>query len=406
MHFASVRALRSARHSRVLLSVAVLLVACSRQVPSQPDAGGDVTVRTELLEAFGTCALTTVRDFHARATALETATQALMAQPDPDTLASAREAFRQALDAWQVAEPMRFGPAAPMSVHGGADMRDHIYSWPLVSRCAVEEQLVSRGYESATFSSSLVNRRGLGALEYLLFYEGEDTACPPSSTIVSGGEWAALTPEERAARKRAYAAVVAADVRSRAATLVSAWEPASGNFVQTLATAGQGSAVYPSTQAALNAVSDSLFYIELGVKDMKLAPALGLRPEECASATCPELLESRFAGMSKTNMRANLEGARRLLQGCGESHAGMGFDDLLEAVNAGAAATTLRERMDAVESALAAIEEPDLREALEQDPASVRAVYDSLKAVTDVMKTDFVTVLDLELPQSIEGDND
>ncbi|HZH78068.1 MAG TPA: imelysin family protein, partial [Archangium sp.] len=288
---------------------------------------------------------------------------------------------------------------------GGADLRDNIYSWPLVSRCAVEEQLVSRGYASADFPTSpLVNRRGLFPLEYLLFHEGGDTACPASSPVVSGGGWAALSAEELAARKRAYAAVLAADVRRRAGLLVEAWEADKGGFSRTLETAGTGNAVFPTTQAALNALSDAIFYVETEVKDKKLAVPLGLR--DCASDTCPEALESPFTGRSKAHLRANLVGLRRLTEGCGAGYTGTGFDDVLVAVGSEALATKLRERAVAAEAALGAIEEADLRDALEQDKASVRALYDAVKGVTDVLKTEFVTVLDLELPEGTDGDND
>ena len=43
---------------------------------------------------------------------------------------------------------------------------------------------------------------------------------------------------------------------------------------------------------------------------------------------------------------------------------------------------------------------------LDVDVASVRAVHAAVKNLTDVLKTDFVTVLDLELPKKAEGDND
>jgi len=33
-------------------------------------------------------------------------------------------------------------------------------------------------------------------------------------------------------------------------------------------------------------------------------------------------------------------------------------------------------------------------------------VYDAVKVVTDELKTEFVTVLNLELPAAAEGDND
>ena len=41
-----------------------------------------------------------------------------------------------------------------------------------------------------------------------------------------------------------------------------------------------------------------------------------------------------------------------------------------------------------------------------RDPASVRALYDAVKRVTDLLKTEFVGVLDLSRPMGAEGDND
>ncbi|AKQ64953.1 putative periplasmic lipoprotein [Myxococcus hansupus] len=386
------------------------LSACKSDSPKPPDAGTDTpdnpvaTTRAALLASSAACVLQTSREFQTEATALETAVAAHAATPDATTRDAARAAFHEAMDAWQVAEVMQFGPAAPRSVSGGAEIRDNIYSWPLVSRCAVEEQIVNRSYESAGFENALVSRRGLYALEYLLFFEGNDTACPSTSAIVAQGTWAALSADERAARKRAYAAVVAADVHRRADALVNAWAADQGNFTQTLTTAGSGNAVYPSTQAALNSISDAIFYFEREVKDLKLARPLGMR--DCTTSTCPEHLESQFAARSKANIRANLTGYRRITEGCGENFSGTGFDDLLEASGANALATKLRERNVAAAAGIEALPGEDVTTVLAQDKAAVRAMYESVKGVTDVLKTELVTVLDLELPQSVEGDND
>jgi uncharacterized protein len=394
------------RRVGVLVAAGLMGLGACREEGRKPDGGNgkaEVT-RVALLGAVAGCVETSAREFRAGAVELESATAALVASPEAAPRAAAREAFRRAMEAWQVLELMQLGPAAPRSLPGGAELRDHIYSWPLVSRCAVEEQLVARGYESPDFASMLVSRRGLDALEYLLFYEGGDTACPPTSPIVAGGAWAALSAEEREARKRAYAAAAAVDVRRRAEQLVEAWEAGKGDFARTLETAGPGNAVYPTSQAALNAVSDALFYIETHVKDRKLARPLGLR--ECEQESCPEHLESRLSRLSKENVRANLAGLRRLTEGCGADFTGMGFDDLLEAVGTEPLAARLRERLGVARAALDAVEEPDLEQALAQDKASVRALYDALKGVTDVLKTELVSVLDLELPHLVEGDND
>ncbi|HEY0715547.1 MAG TPA: imelysin family protein [Polyangia bacterium] len=380
-------------------------------------AGGDVSLdtpggempppfsRPALLRAFGNTALAAAQAFVPTAAELVRTTAAHEANPTDATLNAAREAFRAAFDVWQISEVMQFGPAAPKGGRpGGADFRDQIYLYPLVNRCAVEEEIVASGWKSPTFATSLANRRGFFALEYLLFYEGADTGCGAFSPIVAMGTWAALPAAERDARKRSYAAAVARDIQTRSTGLVDAWSPAKENFLETFATAGPGNRLFATPQAALNAVSDAVFYFEREMKDSKLARALGLR--ECMAPACPEFLESPFADRSKTAFAANLVGFRRLMEGGGANYTGLGFDDLLASVGAGDLATTLRERTVAVEAALAAVDEPDFELTLAQDAASLRALYDALKSVTDLLKTQFTTVLNLELPQGLEGDND
>jgi uncharacterized protein len=315
----------SSRTGPVALAVmAALCVACSdnKPKPVDPPQGGDggTDVRAELLGAAGACMLQTARDFQPKAEALKVAAAALRDAPDATKLQAARAAFHDAMDVWQVAEVMQVGPAAPRSSPGGAEIRDNIHAFPLSNRCAIEEQIVNKGYESASFSTSLVTRRGFLALEYLLFYEGEATACGPNSAIVSQGTWAALSTDERAARKRAYAAVVAADVSTRAQALVTAWAPEGGNFQKTLATAGAGNPVFPTTQVALNSLSDALFYVEREVKDQKLARPLGLR--DCAADTCPDLLESLPAHRGRLRTGLFRAGLRRRAGGGGRGGGG------------------------------------------------------------------------------------
>lgn len=388
------------------LCKAVCLMAAAvgcRAQQSGPVAGRSTTdaaagfSRAALLGALGSCVQESVNDFLSRTDDLHAAVTA-----DPPVVETTRTAFRAALSAWQVLEPMQIGPAADSGLPGGKDLRNQIYSWPLVNPCAVDGELVSRGYAAPGFGASLVNRRGLAALEYLVFYDGADSQCDASSSLVTGGGWAALSTEERHQRRRAYAAAVATDLRTRARALADAWDDNKGRFRIELQTAGTGSSLFKSTQAALNAISDAVLYLDNEMKDMKLARPLGLR--DCAKPSCPELCESRFAGQSKANLLANLDGVRRLLEGCGAAQ--LGFDDLLEAVGAGAVASSLRVRLAAAVAALQEISEPDLKQAVVQNPASVRAVHSALKQITDLLKTEFLTVLDLEIPKQLEGDND
>lgn len=347
--------------------------------------------RAELLGAFGTCAANQVRDFRTKAAALDAAASAYAATPDAASRDAARQAFKDALDSWQVLDPIQFGPIASVVEPGGKGFRGDIYNWPNVDRCPIEQNIVSRAYQSV---ATLVPRdRGLGPLEYLLFYEGADTAC----TGLAG--WAALGADEINARRRAYAVAAAGDLLTRATALDAAWDPAQMNFVETMRSAGPGNAVYPTQQVAFQSVGLSIFFLDRMVKDKKLGIPLGLDPvvPVCMAASPPAIcFESPYAGRSKANLRANLDGVRRIAEGCEPGNAGLGFDDLLDNVGAADSAGRLRAALAAADAALAAIGEPDLPEALPADRASVQSLRDAVGAITTFLKTEMYTLLGFE----------
>lgn len=370
---------------------------------SGPGPGGGDFTKAALLSAVADCTFARYRDFEAGARALRDAEVENAAAPTVEGATRVRAAWLAAADLWQEAEPFRLGPAAGAAEPGGRDLRDQIYAWPVISRCKVEEQIVNGAYAGPGFATSLVNGRGLFALEYLSFYEGADNACSPFSPINAEGGWAALTPDELVRRKAAYGAAAAGDVLVRAGELVAAWDPTSGPFRADFLKAGAGSTTYPSEQDALNAVNQALFYVEKEVKDYKLGRPLGYY--ECAATTCPEAVESLYARTSTANVRANLRGFGRLFNGCGEGGAGLGFDDWLSAVGASDLAGRMRGALAGAEAAALALELP-VDQALTSDPTKAAALHASVKALTDLLKTEFITVLNLELPKGAEGDND
>jgi predicted lipoprotein len=321
---------------------------------------------------------------------------------------AARDAWVEAIKRWEEVDLHQYGPLGLSSTSaGGKDLRDQIYAWPLGTRCFIEQELISQRYKQPNFATTtLPNVRGLGTLEYLLFYTGTDNECAPTAPINAMGSWTALAPAELALRKREYAAAVGADVARRAQELVDAWDPAKGDFLGQFSKAGMAGAVYPSSQAALNAQAWSLFYLDNAAKDLKLARPLGLR--DCASKPCPQVVESRFAGRSKDNLLRNLDGFEKLLFGCSTgatSPTALGMDDLLIAGGAGELASRLQTRVTAARAAITAIPD-DFTGALTSSPATVMAAHDAVKAVCDVFKTELYSVLNIELPAGVPMDND
>jgi uncharacterized protein len=399
---------RTSTRARLGRFVALPLAALAGGCKSGPDGGANANgerVRAQVVSALGACTREVYGAFLPAAEALAADTAALARDGRPDQREAARTAWKEAMGLWQEAELFQYGPAGLRSQPGGQAIRDEIYSWPFVGRCLVEQQIVSQGYQAPDFDRSLINVRGLAAAEYLLFYEGRDNACPPHIQINSGGAWSELTPEELDRRKRQYAAAVAAEVTRWARTLADAWDPAKGNFIAQVTSAGSGSNIFRSPQAALNAMSDALFYLEHPVKDVKLARPLGLK--DCDQPPCLETLESRFALRSKDHVRRNLDGFEKLAFGCGgEGPEPLGLDDLLRSLGADALVGRLRTGLASARQALAAIPGEDFREALQSNSASVMSVYGALKEIVDLMKTDLASVLDLEIPKLVEGDND
>jgi uncharacterized protein len=214
-----------------------------------------------------------------------------------------------------------------------------------------------------------------------------------------------VTPGDMAVRRRQYAAVVAALVATTAARVAALWkaQPAGRSFEQELATAGNGSTVYKSDRDALNSISDAIFYIEADTKDMKLGPPMGIR--NCTKATCPEALESKYAGKSRDYLAANLRGFDRIFRGCSGPN-DIGFDDLLNAVGAEAVASRIAVELDASHSAVAALPDPSLAVTLAENPVLLKTAYDPLRRMSRLLLTEFVTVLDLEVRGDLDRDND
>lgn len=393
----------------LVVTFALVVVACKR-------AGGDDTSssgggidaggfdKSALLRAFGQCAAGTFKEFSSAAGALEVAAQRSDAEGTPAARDAARDAWKKAMDVWQRAELMHYGPTAMSSLPGGKELRDPIYAWPLVSRCLIETQLVDKTYEKPEIATALITTRGLGATEYLLFYDGTDNACLPTDGLNKNGTWVALGAAEIAKRKAAYARVLTADVATRARDLSQQWDPAGGNFVEAMANAGVGQ-VFASQQMAFNSVSNAFFYIDDFVKNMKVGRSSGLVPG-CVAPPCLGDVESPWAHRSKEHLRANLDGFDRLLRGCGPDGAGLGWDDLLVAVGDKALVDKLTSGVVASRAALDALKEPTFEEDLQKNAAGVKALFDALRVIVPLLKTEFISVLDLELPKRVEGDND
>jgi uncharacterized protein len=336
------------------------------------------------------------------ATAVDTYCAALASPPVGDpaaTRTAAQTAWRGAIDVWQRADAVLVDPGA-MEV---ATVANRIYSWPLVSTCALDRDTAARFQAPASYdiNTRFDNARSLAAVEYLLFVgTGADHTCP---TAPDG--WSTVVFSLPRARCD-LAAAIADDVAAQARQLVSMWKPDGGNYLARLTEAGTAASPL-SAQEAVNLVSDSLFYVDKMTKDMKLGEPAGILLNSCGTVAEPCLaeVEHLYAVHGKEALVANLQALRVAFTGTIDGVDGPAFDDFLNEVGATDLSTQMVAKIDAAIVAVEAIP-GNLNDAIVSAPDQVRAAHAAVKAFTDDMKSQFLTVLGLDIPDDVAGDND
>ena len=251
----------------------------------------------------------------------------------------------------------------------------------------------------------MISARGIDALERLLFAQDNTNTCDPAININREGTWAALTSTELAERRRAFALTLADDLIASLTRLNEEWS----NDGESALALRAGSAPFSSQREALDQVYAALLYLDKVSRDVKLALPLGFSPE-CATERCPERLEHTLAGLSRDALIANIEAFRMIFEGrlsldAPPAEGLVGLDELLAEEGAEALSEEIirlsTARLDGLRPLSA-----DLSITLRDDPEALLTVYDSLKSLTDLLKSQLVTVLNLSLPMEGAGDND
>jgi predicted lipoprotein len=385
-----------------ITSITSLAVACGPPTAG-PDATPDGFDRNALLLHLGTNVLLPIHAaFDTKAAAMPAAIAAYCDALDAGSAtaqeATARAAWLEAMLAWERADELIVGPAAM----DNRALRDRVYAWPLVSTCEIDRDVASQWGDPAGYdiTTKLARRRSLAAIEWLLY--------PPNANHTCLNEpvgWSTLGADLPRARCR-LALRIATDVAGAAAMLHTAWRADGGNYVDELARAGKGSSL-PSAHGAVNAVSDSFFYVDRMVKDMKLAEPAGIAINSCGTVQQPCLgeVELLYSGGATLAIRANLAALREAFTGTTATADGPGFDDFIAAVGHPDVAAEMTADLDAAIAKASAL--PDaFVDALTTNYPDVAATHAAIRQFTNDLKSQFLTLLALDIPDDVASDND
>lgn len=392
------------RKSAVLLSLTTALAACPPAVKAEADADAKRVLLTNVVERV---VLPSTRDFAGEAQALQVSLEAWVTARRTGAATAERDeakaAFRVAFLRWQRLDMMAFGPAGNTPAFAfGQGLRDAIYAWPTINACRVDTVLVERAWtQPSFFETALVTSTGLAVVEQLLFSDATTNACAATASINTTGSWAALSADELAVRRAEYASAAAAAVASRARTLRDAW---ANDVGKRFSTAGLANSGFPSAAAAIDQVFAGMFEADLLLKDDRIGVPAGLIPTQCASVPCPERAEARPSRLSRDAILSNLDALRALLHGDFQAQ-GFGFDALLELRGAAALTAELDAALADARAKAEALPGP-IDEVVVADRAAVTALHEAVRSFTTLMKSQFVTVLSLQVPAEGAGDSD
>lgn len=410
------------KYISIVVSVSLLLAACGQDVSSTQGAGFDDGINDDNTTTnFNQLALiTSLTDnvisptFERFKTEADKQTNAITAYCESENSladnateqgsvdqakSNAQVQWRATMNVWQQAELMLLGPL----LEDDGLLRNKIYSWPNVNSCGVDYDVIffnENNVNGQPYNITLrtASRKGLDALEYLLFNDNLAHSCPANVTAPIG--WSNFTDSKRKTTRCNYAVEVAKDIVTNADSLLAQWNTTDG-YANRLKQAGTTGSIFANEHDAVNKLSDTLFYVDSFTKDEKLATPIGLFANSCGSSVCIEDVESPYSKHSLTNIKNNVLAFEKLFNG----DSGIGFSDYLIDVGSITTATEMQTNITKVLTTIDQIS-TSLSSTLENTPEQAEQIHTEVKNITDQLKADFITSLALELPATSAGDND
>lgn len=336
-------------------------------------------------------------------------------------LSDARTAWRGLMDSVQKTEMHIIGPAA----NNNAELNNRLNSYrgvfedgsaEEISKCGIDVAVTLLAADNYNVATRASNQRGLGAIEYLLFNEDLTHNCGISLSATQ--DWNNLSQSAKKTQRCDLAMTLANDVAEASATIHNQWTAGDSPYrTEFLSEASRAD--------NFQQITDALFYIETYTKSEKLFTPLGLPPNsdksKCSAITCPDLIESPYSESSLRNIKVNAEEFLRIFNGAD----GVGFYDLIADAGqpyiANRFRTQLQQVIDRIESIDTSLYDQVSSITSSQDKSTCESswhypndadsldacsVASLLKLVTDDLKIEFVLIVDVPIPGSVQSDND
>jgi predicted lipoprotein len=370
-------------HTRILtLFIACLALLLTLSLAS---AQTDNFSRREMLEHIGTNIILPLHEqLLEEVTALDAAAQQLHDQPSLDTLVAAQDAWRAVMRTWRQVSLFALGRQT-LVLHSAIESS-------AASNVSYVEVLI--GDQAVVLDESFLSQQGsnlvgMPTLEYLLFGMNMTPEAQTANLSGSGGE-----------RRLDYIVGVSRLLTEAATNLLNYWHPDGENYLQTFVDQDDATSVGESINMLVNTLIAGLERMT----NADLAIPLGLQSGRAA----PELVRTPYSDATLDLMGAVLDMVRQVFTGERATADGPGLNALIDSVGAERDGVPLSRfivgSIDQVSADLDAITFP-MRDMILGDYTPLTQLYDDLRSVYLLIKTDMVNKLGLTITFS-DADGD
>jgi hypothetical protein len=228
--------------------------------------------------------------------------------PTETNLIQAQNQWKTTLWAYNRVEMFKFGPANVETV-----LENDIYTWP-VNSTLIEREITATGIniiDAAYIQSSGTSRKGLAAIEYLIF--SKDSG---NQVVI-----AQFTTKSNASRASLYLKALAQDIKNQTLKVYDKWN----NSYKSTFIAAKGTDIGSSTGLLVNQLA---FEIEVIIK-RKIGNPLGKKTSRDTTINIlPKQVEAYESSVSVESMKQNVITLERVFTG----DSGAGFDDYLSKI--------------------------------------------------------------------------
>ena len=341
----------------LLLISGILFTGCDKEEIIQDSSD----YSAELSNIGSNVILETYKQLAAASADLLTATQKLQDDPTAQNLEDAQNAWKNTRSYWEQSEGFLFGPVDQEGIDPAID------SWPL-DVATLNNMLSSSNNLTVDFLSHQEdNVKGFHVIEYLLW-----------------GENGQKTIDQFTTREFEYLSASTGLLAKDTKKLYNLWDPAQGNFIKNILTAGNGSNLYISQKSALEEIATALANIADEVANGKI--------EDPFTQQNITLEESRFSSNSKEDFANNIRSIQNIYSGNFLTTGnGKGLSAIVKNINPNLDQTITNQIKDAIQAILDI--NGTFSEAVTNQDQSVRTAQEKIRDLQSTLEESLIPLI-------------